>query len=94
MARHERRQSEWPITRRERIGDFVTPDGYLRSSRPLTGPLRFGTTPEVGPRGPIPDGPVSDFEMDRVTPRRFDPFGTQDRRSPPFPGSYQINRRR
>jgi hypothetical protein len=94
VARHERRQSEWPIVKRERIADFAVPDGYLRSSRPLTGPLRIGTEPRVGPRGPVPDGVVSDFEMDRVSPRSFDPMGTSDRRDPRFPSSFLLSRRR
>ena len=82
MAQHERRQSEWPIVKRERVGDFVTPDGYLRSSRSLAGPLRYGTEPRVGPRDRLLGGMPSDFEMDRVTPRGFDPMGTSDTRAP------------
>lgn len=82
MAEHERRQSEWPIVKRERVADFVTPDGYLRSDRPLAGPLRLGTEPRVGPRGRFRGGMSSDFEMDRISPRRFDPMGTSDARAP------------
>ena len=93
MARHERRQSEWPIVKREPIADFAVPDGYFRSSRPLTGPLRTGTEPRVGPRDREVGAVNSDFEMDRVSPRRFDPMGTQDRRAPDFPRSTLLRRR-
>ena len=93
MAQHERRQSEWPVTKREKIGDFATPDGYLRSSRPLAGPLRIGTEPRVGPRGPMPEGTNSDFGMDNVSPRWFDPMGNPNRRAPEFPGSTLLSRR-
>lgn len=93
MAQHERRQSEWPIVKRERISDFVTPDGYLRSSRPLAGPLRYGTEPRVGPRdrGPL-GGLPSDFELDRVSPRGFDPMGTSDTRAPRQEDSVLLSR--
>jgi hypothetical protein len=92
MAQHERRQSEWPVVKRERIGDFVVPDGYLRSDRPLAGPLRLGTEPRVGPRGLSRDGTSSDFEMDRVSPRGFDPAGTSDTRAPAQEASYLLSR--
>lgn len=92
MAQHERRQSEWPVVKRERIGDFVTPDGYLRSDRPLAGPLRLGTEPRVGPKGLARDGTASDFETDRVSPRGFDPMGTSDTRAPNQEGSYMLSR--
>lgn len=70
----------WPI-KREKIADFLSPDGYLRSERPLVGPLRMGTTPGVGPRGLVAGGTASDFEMDRVSKRGFDPMGTPDERT-------------
>jgi hypothetical protein len=92
MAQHERRQSEWPIVKRERIADFATPDGYLRSDRSLAGPLRLGTTPEVGPRGLLRDGTASDFGMDRVTPRGFDPMGSHNTREPRQEGSTLLSR--
>lgn len=92
MAEHRGKQGEWPIVKRERIGDFLTPDGYLRSERPLAGPLRLGTEPRVGPRGLLRDGTASDFEMDRITPRGFDPMGTSDTRAPPQEGSSLLSR--
>ena len=92
MAQHEKRQSEWPIVKRERIGDFVVPDGYLRSNRELAGPLRFGTEPRVGPRGNAVEAYTSDYEMDRVSPRGFDPMGTSDTRAPPQEGSTLLSR--
>lgn len=91
MAQHERRQSEWPIVKRERIGTFATPDGYAVSDRPVAGPLRLGTEPRVGPRGPL-RGSASDFEMDRVSPRGFDPMGTSDARGPAQEASYLLSR--
>lgn len=92
MAQHERRQSEWPIVKRERIADFATPDGYARSDRPLAGPLRLGTEPRVGPRGLVRGAVPSDMEMDRVSPRGFDPAGTSDTRAPPQEGSRLLSR--
>lgn len=68
MAQHEKRQSEWPIVKREKVGVSVTPDGYLQSNRDLCGPLRFGTEPGCGPRGDARDIAASrrsDFGMDR-----------------------------
>lgn len=44
----------------------------------VAGPLRYGTEPKVGPRGRAVDASDSrrtDFGMDRVTPRGFDPAG-------------------
>lgn len=92
MARHERRQSEWPVVKREVVADFLTPDGYLRSNRSVAGPLRLGTEPRVGPRGDISDSRASDFGMDRVSPRGFDPMGTSDTRAPPQEGSTLLSR--
>ena len=92
MAEHREKQSEWPPVKRERIGDFLTPDGYLRSGRPLAGPLRLGTEPRVGPRGLLRDGTTSDFGMDRVSPRGFYPMGTSDTRAPPQEGSSLLSR--
>ena len=93
MAQHRGRQTEWPIIKREPVGDFVTPDGYLRSTRPLAGPLRFGTEPRVGPRDRGPGrGQPSDFEMDRISPRGFDPMGTSDERAPAQEQSVLLSR--
>jgi hypothetical protein len=68
-------QSEWPTVKREKTGDFVTPDGYLRSGRNVSGPLRMGTAPGAGPSGLVAGGGASDFGMDRVSPRGYDPIG-------------------
>jgi hypothetical protein len=53
---------------------FVTPDGYLKSDRSLAA-LRMGTSPGVGPRGGGGNG-GADFGQDRISPRGFDPIGT------------------
>lgn len=48
---------------------FATPNGYQRSDRDLAGPLRMGTTPEVGPKGAAVWADRSfrsDYGMDRV----------------------------
>jgi hypothetical protein len=59
------------------VATFATADGYLRSSRSLAGPLRTGTHPGVGPKGRVTGpGNSSDFGLDRITPRDFDPMGT------------------
>lgn len=79
MPRHRGKQFEWPTVKRNPTAYFQTPDGYLKSDRSLAGPLRMGTTPGVGPRGGavIADyAEGSDFGMDRVSPRDFDPMGT------------------
>ena len=70
------------------VGRFQTADGILNSARSLAGPLRTGTSPDVGPRqgGATAPGRTfdSDFGTDRVSPREFDPMGTSLRRySPP-----------
>lgn len=75
-------QNPWPLVKRERIADFLSPDGYLRSERSLAGPLRMGTEPRVGPKGLVAGGTASDFGMDRISPRGFDPMGTNDERAP------------
>lgn len=74
-------QNPWPSVKRERIADFLSPDGYLRSERSLGGPLRMGTEPRVGPKGLVAGGTASDFGMDRISKRGFDPMGTPDERS-------------
>lgn len=73
-------QREWPTVKREPVGYFQHPDGILRSDRSLAGPLRLGTEPRVGPRGFLRDGNASDFGVDRVSKRGFDPMGTSDSR--------------
>jgi hypothetical protein len=71
----------------------VTPDTTLNSGRSLAGVLRMGTAPPVGPRGVIGDGPGdTDFGMDRVTPRGFDPMGTSDMREARQESSELISR--
>lgn len=84
-------QDPWPTVKRQRIADFVTPDGYLRSERSLGGPLRMGTEPRVGPKGLVAGGTASDFEMDRM-PHRFDPIGSHNDRTPPRPTSTLLSR--
>lgn len=74
-------QEPWPAIKRERIADFLSPDGYLRSERSVAGPLRMGTEPRVGPKGLVAGGTASDFEMDRISKRGFDPMGTPDQRT-------------
>jgi len=72
----------------------VSPDTDLNSARSLVGPLRLGTEPRVGPRGNAnEDGPRgTDFGVDRVSPRGFDPMGTSDTRAPPQEASELISR--
>jgi hypothetical protein len=88
----ERKQGEWPAVKRQPVADYLTPNGFLRSGRPLAGPLRLGTEPRVGPKGLLPDGTASDFGMDRVTPRGFDPMGTSNTRAPAQEGSTLLSR--
>jgi hypothetical protein len=92
MAEHERKQGEWPIVKRNPVADFKHPDGFFRSGRPVAGPLRMGTTPGVGPRGLLGDGPTSDYGMDRISPRGFDPMGTSDTRAPAQESSSLLSR--
>jgi hypothetical protein len=70
---------------------FLTGDGQLKSSRSLAGPLRLGTATGAGPAGALRDG-TSDFGMDYVSPRRFDPLGTHDVRAPERGKSTLISR--
>ena len=92
MAQHRGRQGEWPIHRGDPVGFYQHPNGTLRSDRSLVGPLRLGTEPRVGPRGFLRDGNASDFGMDRVTPRGFDPMGSHNTREPPQEPSSLISR--
>jgi hypothetical protein len=63
------KQSEFPRVKRNPDAYFAVPDGYHRSDRDLVGPLRMGTTPNVGPKGAAvraDRSTVSDFGMDRI----------------------------
>lgn len=91
-------QRGWPYARRsdgtERrspTGFYQSPDVVERSDRSLAGPLRLGTAPRVGPRGAIRNG-SSDFGMDRVSPRGFDPMGTSLEREPRQEASELVSR--
>ena len=77
-----RRQS-WPYLGQAAspVALTQTPDALLNSGRSLAGPLRLGTAPGVGPKDASRNGP-SDLGMDRVSPRRFDPMGTDCERWP------------
>ncbi|HEY1880552.1 MAG TPA: hypothetical protein VGG68_11535 [Caulobacteraceae bacterium] len=61
-----------PVLNRDApVAYFAVPDGYHRSDRDVVGPLRMGTTPEVGPKGPAVRADRSwrsDFGMDRIDP--------------------------
>jgi hypothetical protein len=75
------KEREWPVVKRNPTAFFQAPGVLEKSTRAVAGPLRRGTERTVGPRGaPQPGG--SDFGMDRVTPRGFDPMGTSDTRAP------------
>lgn len=90
-------EREWPRTRNDGTertsprGFFQSRDGVLRSDRSLAGPLRTGTSADVGPRarsrGAGGESNDSDFGMDRISPRGFDPIGTPDDRIGPQPSS-------
>jgi hypothetical protein len=79
MARHLGRQGEWPRVK-------GNPDAFVQHSmvtqridRSVSGPLRYGTAEGVGPRGRAvvaDNSERSDFGMDRISPRGFDPMGT------------------
>lgn len=86
------KQSEWPRNR-DPSAVFVTPDGYLKSGNSLAGPLRVGTEPRVGPRGRVEGGSSSDFGTDRISPRGFDPIGTDLNRTGPQEASERVRRR-
>jgi hypothetical protein len=82
-------QREWPRWRPEPLPFKAIPDGYEKSGRSVAGPLRMGTSPGVGPRGSA-GSYRSDFGMDKITPREFDPMGTSTVRAPEFPSSRLI----
>ena len=89
------RRRSWPYSGQAASPPALTqsPDGLWNSGRSFAGVLRIATAPGVGPRGVVRDGPGdTDLGMDRVSPRRFDPMGTQDERAPPFPSSDLIAR--
>lgn len=92
MAQHQGKQGEWPNVKGNPTADYLTPDGFLRSSRSLAGPLRMGTEPRVGPRDAPASVGTSDFGLDRVSPRGFDPIGTSDTRAPAQEGSSRLSR--
>ena len=75
MARHLGRQGEWPKVTGNPTAIFTNPDGYLKSTRSVAGPLRLGTEPRIGPKGALGNG-TSDYGTDRISPRGFDPIGT------------------
>lgn len=85
-------QRPWLPIKREPTGFFQTADGILKSGRSLAGPLRLGTAPGVGPGGLTSDGNASDFGMDRVSPRRFDPIGSHNTRAPEREASTLLSR--
>lgn len=84
------KQDPWPPMADTKPGWTLSPNGYLRSDRPLAGPLRLGTAPGVGPGGRSNTGFGSDFGTDRITPKHFDPMGTSTLRAPEFPGSSRV----
>ena len=78
MARHLGRQGEWPTVKRNPDAFVVTPDAYQKVDRSLAGPLRYGTSEGVGPRGRAivaEDSERTDLGADRVSPRGEDPMG-------------------
>jgi hypothetical protein len=86
-------QKPWPKIAESSPAFTLTPDGVFRSDRALTGPLRMGTAPGVGPKNRLDDGTTSsDFGTDRISPRRFDPAGTSTTRAPERESSARISR--
>lgn len=84
---------EWPrgkangAGRNAPIARYLIPDGCTSDAYSLAGPLRTGTSPDVGPRAKGPTAPGrtydTDFGTDRGSPHRFDPIGTSlDRYAP------------
>lgn len=71
----------------------VSPDGTWNSARRFAGPLRVSTAPGVGPRGaPSGETIATDLGVDRISPRRMDPLGTDNTRDPPREPSELIAR--
>jgi hypothetical protein len=94
----QEKEREWPRVRaqdgtekRSPVGFYQSPDVIEKSNRSLAGPLRLGTSPGVGPRGALRGG-SSDFGMDRVSPRGFDPMGTSLERAPRQEASELVSR--
>lgn len=89
-------QNSWPRMNSDDASGptafYATVNGYLKSNRSLSGPLRRGTTRGVGPEGLIAGSVVSDFGVDRITPIGFDPLGTSDVRAPSQEKSTLISR--
>ena len=85
------KQSGWPAVKGEPVGFFQSPDATLKSGRSVAGPLRTGTAKGVGPKG-APRSGATDFGMDRITPRGFDPMGTADSRAPAQEASELLSR--
>lgn len=78
MARHLGKQGEWPRVTGNPDAFVVTPDGYQRVDRDAVGPLRMGTARNVGPAGRAvraENSERTDYGMDRISPRGFDPMG-------------------
>ncbi|HEX3525259.1 MAG TPA: hypothetical protein VHT52_24610 [Stellaceae bacterium] len=90
------RQGEWPREKRTPEAYFQATGVTEKSNRSPAGPLRYGTSPGVGPRGRSAANDrvevASDFGMDRVDPREFDPMGTSLDRYGPQPSSELIAR--
>ena len=91
------KNEEWPkgqengAGRNAPVANFLVPDGVLNSARSLAGPLRLGTSPDVGPRGSGGGIADSDFGLDKVRDR-FDPIGTSRDRAGTYPRSIRIRR--
>jgi hypothetical protein len=100
MAMKAGRQTEWPRVKREPDAWVLKPDCFERTERSLAGPLRTGTSQlhGVGPKGLSAGGEsrTTDFGMDRVSPREFDPMGTSSSRrdQPRYPSDLVAARRR
>jgi hypothetical protein len=91
------REGEWPRVKREIDARTLVPDGLTKSERAAAGPLRTGTAQGVGPRGVSAGGEsrTTDYGMDRISPRRFDPAGTaMSRYGPQVPSSTLVTENR
>jgi hypothetical protein len=91
------KEGEWPRGQAdgsERGGptaSFQTRDGVFQSGRSVA-ELRSGTAPGVGPKGGSGNG-SSDMGQDRLSPRGFDPIGTDLNRTGPQEASERVRRR-
>ena len=92
------KEREWPRQTYKADAVFQNADGFQKFERQLAGPLRLGTEPGVGPRGPaVALGKMeerSDMGMDRVSPREFDPMGTSTSRYRPNAESDLLSRQK